>query len=90
MVSGRTQARSAEDASSPGFGMKFPVSQIISGCPGQSGVEVVSRGCRLSALVGLGRPRDGPEARRPGGPEWNYSDRPSNVGLLGQDDVDQP
>lgn len=39
--------------------------QINSGCLGQSGVGVVTRGCRLSALVGFARPRDGPGRGQP-------------------------
>jgi hypothetical protein len=47
----------ARQFSSPGLGMMHPVSQIICGSPGQSGVGAVTRGCRLSALAGLGRPK---------------------------------
>jgi hypothetical protein len=52
--------RGATKVSSPGAGITLPVWQINWGSPGQSGVGVVTRGCRLSALVDFGRPRDGP------------------------------
>lgn len=53
-------ALAAQHLSAPGFGITLPVWQINTGGPGQSGVGAVTRGCRLSALVGFGRPRDGP------------------------------
>jgi hypothetical protein len=55
----------ARQLSSPGAGITLPGWQINSGCPGQSGVGVVTCGWRLSALVGLGRPRDSPGLSQP-------------------------